>query len=86
MSPFEIIMLTSFGAAWPISIIKSIKSKSSKGKSVGFLWVVFIGYIAGILHKIIYALDGVIVLYIINGLMVITDIGIYYRNKKLEKV
>jgi len=85
VSPFEIIMLAAFGAAWPISIIKSLKSKSTKGKSVGFLWIVFTGYIAGTLHKILYLMDGVIVLYILNGLMVATDIVIYYRNKKLDK-
>ncbi len=86
MSPFEIVMLASFGVAWPISIAKSIKSKSTKGKSVIFLLIVFIGYVAGTLHKVLYLMDGVIVLYIINGLLVATDIVIYYRNKKLEAI
>ena len=32
MSIYEIIMLICFGAAWPFSIYKSLKSKSTKEK------------------------------------------------------
>ena len=52
MSIFEIIMLICFGAAWPLSIYKSYTSRSTEGKSVSFLIVILIGYVAGILHKI----------------------------------
>lgn len=86
MSIFEIIMLVCFGAAWPISIYKSYKSKSISGKSVIFLFVIFIGYIAGTVHKLIYSFDFVIYLYILNGLMVFIDIILYYRNKSLLKI
>ncbi len=83
MSIFEIIMLISFGAAWPFSIYKSYKSKSIAGKSVVFLIVVIIGYIAGILHKIFYQYDNVIYLYVLNLLMVSTDLGLFIRNSRL---
>ena len=83
MSIFEIIMLLCFGAAWPLSIYKSWKSKSIAGKSVVFLFVVLLGYCAGIIHKVLYSMDFVIYLYALNGLMVLVDIGLYYRNKKL---
>jgi len=83
MSIFEIFMLICFGFAWPTNIYKSIKSKSIEGKSVLFLYVVFLGYLFGILHKIIYSKDIVIVFYIINALMVLIDLILYYRNKKL---
>jgi len=83
LSIFEIIMLLCFGAAWPLSIYKSWKSKSIAGKSIIFLFVVLLGYIAGIIHKMLYSMDFVIYLYIINCIMVGVDIMLYYRNKKL---
>ena len=85
MSVFEITMLVCFGAAWPVSIYKSWTSKNTAGKSVLFLYAILIGYIAGILHKIFFAYDGVIYLYILNGVMVSTDIILYYRNERLNK-
>ncbi|XMB86147.1 hypothetical protein RJG79_12230 [Mycoplasmatota bacterium WC44] len=86
MSIFEIGMLLSFGLAWPANIYKSYTSKSVEGKSVKFLYIILIGYIFGILHKLIYNYDFVIYLYIINFLMVLTDMVLYYRNlsKKLN--
>lgn len=77
MSPLEIIMLLCFGAAWPFSIWKSYVSRSNKGKSILFLAVIFIGYIAGALHKLFYAYDAVIYLYALNGLMVAIDMLLY---------
>ncbi|NJD03065.1 MAG: hypothetical protein FIA99_10850 [Ruminiclostridium sp.] len=83
MSPFEIIMLLCFGAAWPFSIFKSYKSRKNSGKSVVFLYIVIIGYIAGILHKLIFNYDAVIFLYFLYSIMVAIDILIYYRNNRL---
>ena len=83
MSLFEIGMLVCFGFAWPIAIYKSIKSKSIEGKSLLFIYVVMTGYVFGIIHKFVFSLDFVVILYIINLLMVFTDLLLYYRNKKL---
>ncbi|MDY0256519.1 hypothetical protein [Gudongella oleilytica] len=85
MSIFEAIMLLCFGAAWPFSIIKSYKSRSVAGKSPYFLIVVIIGYISGIINKLLYSNDIIMYLYILNLLMVATDLVIYYRNVKLAK-
>ncbi len=85
MSVFEIGMLLCFGFAWPLSIYKSIKSKSIKGKSLIFMYVVVLGYIFGIIHKFMYNKDFVIALYMLNALMVSVDIVLYYRNKQLLK-
>ena len=76
-------MLFCFGFAWPLSIYRSYKSGTNAGKSLPFLYVVFFGYVSGTLHKIIYNFDPVIILYILNGLMVLIDIMLYYRNKRL---
>ena len=79
---FEIMMLACFGFAWPISIYKSITSKSIKGKSVLFLYVVIIGYICGIIYKINYNPDFVVFFYGLNAVMVFVDLLLYYRNKR----
>ncbi len=83
MSVFEVGMLVCFGFAWPISIMKSIKTKSIEGKSLLFMYVVMIGYLFGMTHKIIYNLDFVLILYGVNFLMVFVDVMLYYKNKKL---
>lgn len=85
MSIFEVVMLLCFGAAWPFSIYKSFKSRSTKGKSIIFLVVLIAGYGAGILNKLFYNMDPVIYLYIINLLMVGTDSLLWIRNRKIEQ-
>ncbi|MBN2240151.1 MAG: hypothetical protein JW712_10290 [Dehalococcoidales bacterium] len=84
MSIFEIIMLVCFGAAWPFSIYRSYHSRSNRGKSVIFLFIVLIGYYAGIIHKILNSLDPVIILYAINSVMVFIDIMLYFRNRQYD--
>ncbi len=82
MSIFEAVMMICFGAAWPFSIYKSYTSRSNQGKSLLFLIVVEIGYISGIIHKILYSFDLVFYLYAFNMLLVTTDILLYKRNSK----
>lgn len=83
----EFTMLICFGAAWPASILKSWKSRTAKGKSLFFLWVVLVGYIAGISRAFITggAVAIVIVPYFVNAAMVMTDILIYFRNSALDR-
>lgn len=86
MHIFEAIMLLCFGAAWPASIWRSIRSKSTKGKSVLFLIVVLIGYASGIINKLLYYPgDLVLYLYILNLLMVGFDTVLYFKNRANEK-
>ena len=85
MSIFEMIMLLCFGAAWPLSIYKSYTSKSVSGKSVFFLYVIMLGYVSGIINKLLYHYDWVVFLYVLNLLMVTTDLLLYYRNLKLTQ-
>jgi hypothetical protein len=80
MSVFEMTMLVCFGAAWPASIYRSWVSRAIAGKSIIFLIIVETGYIAGIVHKLVYSLDGVILLYVLNAIMVLIDIALYCRN------
>ena len=84
MSIFEAIMLLCFGAAWPLSIYRSWRSRSTAGKSLSFLIVVLIGYVSGTTHKILFSMDYIIYLYIANAIMVFIDIMLYLRNKKID--
>ncbi len=90
---FEIIMIVSFGASWPLNVMKSYKARTTKGKSLPFLLLIFFGYIAGITSKLInetyMASFGskwyVLFFYVLNLLMVGLDLLLYVRNRKLDK-
>jgi len=81
---FEATMLICFGTAWPLSIITMLRTKTSEGKSYLFLFIVLLGYLSGIMHKIYVSPNAVIYLYISNSIMVIIDIALTfkYRVKK----
>ena len=89
----EIIMIVSFGASWPLNVIKSYKARTTKGKSLAFLLLIFFGYIAGIVSKLVnesyMAQIGhkwcVLFFYILNFIMVSADLLMYARNYKLDK-
>ncbi len=85
LSIFEVIMLICFGLAWPLSIVKSYQSRTTKGKSLFFLLVILVGYVSGILHKFYFKRDLVMILYFVNLIMVSIDVGLYFRNLHLEK-
>ncbi|NLV84331.1 MAG: hypothetical protein GXY60_07190 [Spirochaetales bacterium] len=84
MSIFEGIMLACFGFAWPVSILKTYRSKTTKGRSLLFQFVLLTGYLSGIVHKILFSLDIVLVLYCINFAMICIDTSLllYYRKHK----
>ena len=89
----EIIMVLSFGASWPLNVMKSYQARTTKGKSLGFLLLIWFGYIAGISSKLCneayMASFGqkwyTLVFYVINFLMVTVDMLIYFRNYRLDK-
>lgn len=84
-SVLETIMIVSFGVSWPISIIKSYRSRSTKGKSLFFMCFILFGYICGIASKCISNTYNLAFwFYFPNVIMVATDICLYFRNKKLE--
>ena len=85
MGIFEFLMLVCFGASWPFSIAKSLKSRSTKGKSLGFLLLIELGYAFGIVHKVLYNFNWVIYVYAILFLVVATDVVLYFRNRRLER-
>lgn len=82
----HIIMIVSFGASWPLNVMKSYKARTTKGKSLGFLCLIFFGYIAGIASQIMSSGHWyVLFFYVLNLIMVGADLVLYYRNYKLDK-
>lgn len=78
---FEMLFLIGFGLSWPMNILKSIRSKTSKGKSLLFLLFALFAYICGILSKLTAdSVSFVIVFYIINTCMVVTDVILWFVN------
>lgn len=83
---FETIMILSFGISWPLSIMRSYKSRSTKGKSIMFSIFIAIGYLCGITSKIMSGTHNLaFYFYFPNIIMVTTDICLYFRNRKIEK-
>lgn len=83
---FEAGMLLCFGCSWPMNITKSIRAKTAKGKSLAFELFVLVGYICGITGKCISgSINWVFAIYILDLLMVATDILLTLRNRRLDK-
>ena len=89
----EIMMIVCFGISWPINVYKSFKARTTKGKSLLFLLMIFIGYIAGITSKLLnesYMSSFndkwyVLIFYFINTIMVLIDLLLYIRNYYIDK-
>jgi hypothetical protein len=85
MGIFEFLMLCCFGFSWPFSIFKSIRSKSTKGKSLVFMLLVVCGYVFGIIHKLLYSFDWVVWAYVALLGLVMTDVVLYAVYRRREK-
>ena len=83
----EALMIVLFGISWPFNIIKSIKTKTAKGKSLYFLLFVEAGYICGIISKILLNnVTWVMIFYSINLVMVGADIIMYFINHHRDSI
>ena len=89
----EILMIVSFGISWPMNVIKSWRTRTTKGKSLSFLVLILLGYVAGITSKLVneaymasFAQKWyVLVFYCINFVMVFTDLAMYFRNLRIDR-
>ena len=85
MGAYEFMMLCCFGSSWPFSIIKSVKTKSAKGTSLGFMLLIELGYVFGIAHKILFDLNWVLWAYVALFLLVATDVALYFRYSAADR-
>ncbi len=89
----EIAMIVSFGASWPLSVIKSYRARTAKGKSALFICLILIGYTAGIAAKLtnpVYMASFsekwyVLFFYVLNFCMVGADLCLWFRNRRLDR-
>lgn len=91
----EAMTIFCFGLSWPISIRKSLVSRTAKGKSLFFEVFLLVGYACGIVRKVLQTVNGqgsgfIFVLsflfYVLNFIMISIDVGLYFRNKKLDEL
>ena len=89
----ETLMIICFGLSWPLSVYKSWKSRTAKGKSLQFEIFIWIGYIFGIAKNFIKFFNGstgfIFFLawgfYFLNFIEITIDMALYFRNVKLDK-
>ena len=86
MSVFEAGMMICFGVSWPIAAYKTYRAKSTKGKSLTFSFLIIIGYICGLIHKIFFYYDWVIWLYLINMFFVLVDMILCIRYRYIKPI
>lgn len=78
-------MVICFGISWPASLYKSVKARTAKGKSLQFLVFIIIGYLCGIVSKIVSNnITYVLFFYVLNTVMVTADLCLYFRNRRLD--
>lgn len=89
----EAFTILCFGLSWPISIRKSLKSKTAKGKSLFFEVFLLIGYALGIFRKVmqvsLLGYSGAIFylgffFYVLNFVEISIDVGLYFRNVQYD--
>ena len=85
MGVFEFLMLFCFGFSWPFSILKSVRSRSTRGKSLVFMVLVEFGYVFGIVHKVLNDFNWVTWMYVALFFVVLADIALFCRNWCLEQ-
>ena len=89
----EALTIFCFGLSWPISIRKSLISRTDKGKRLFFEVFLLIGYACGIARKIIQVGAGSsgfifflsFFFYVLNFVEISIDVALYFRNKKLDE-
>ena len=76
---FEVIM------PWPFNIARSIRSRTAKGKSLTFEGFIIVGYLFGLAGKFLSGnLAYVVAFYLLDILMVTTDLLLTLRNRRLD--
>ena len=87
ISILEATMLLCFGMSWPVSVFKALRTKIVTGKSPLSLALIATGYLSGISHKVMYSRDFLVILYMFNLSMILTDLYLYtkYNLRGVEK-
>ena len=82
---FEAGMLVCFGFAWPLDILRTLRTRRVEGKSVAFMGLILLGYLSGLAAKFLRAggtgawPETVTLLYTLNAALVAVDIALVLR-------
>ena len=83
----EVMMLVCFGLSWPFNIVKSIRSRTAKGRTLTFHLFILTGYLCGLSSKFISGnITYVVAFYIVDIVLVTTDLILTIRNTRLDKM
>ena len=84
---FEILMLLCFAVSWPFNIRASLRARTARYKSAMFEVIIEIGYVCGMLNKVVNdAVDVVFLFYILDFSLVLIDLLLYVRNRRLDRL
>jgi hypothetical protein len=83
---FELLMLSCFGFALLIRILKTFRSKTARGLSPVIFFLILTGFISGIVYKLMVPFEMTFFIYIADAVLVSIQIFLffYYRNKDLN--
>ena len=77
----EFFMLFAFGFSWPFAIARTYRAKRVDGKSPMFMAIVLVGYVFGIMARMLDSdpsNDWLIAVYLIDMTLVSTDLTLYF--------
>lgn len=81
-------MLFSFGFSWPFAIARTYRAKRVDGKSPMFMIIVLIGYLGGILARLLDSdpsNDWLVVVYLADMSLVSTDLTLYFHYSRKNR-
>ena len=85
----EFFMLFAFGFSWPFAIARTYRAKRVDGKSPMFMAIVLVGYVFGIMARILDSdpsNDWLIAVYIIDMTLVSTDLTLYFHYSRKNRM
>lgn len=84
---FEVGMLLCFAAAWPLNIIRAYRARTAVGTSIGFMTIIEVGYVLGILNKVVRDdINYVVAFYVLDIVLVGIGMALYFRNLRLDRI
>ncbi len=84
---FEVGMMLCFAAAWPFNILRAYRARTARGTSLSFMLIIEVGYVLGILNKIVRDdVNYVVAFYILDITLVAIALALYVRNRRLDSL
>ena len=85
----EFLMLFAFGFSWPFAIARTYRAKRVDGKSPMFMAIVLVGYVFGIMARMLDSdpsNNWLIAVYLIDMTLVSTDLTLYFHYSRKNRM